>query len=111
MQVLLLNIQEQDAPSVALQLTEEARKQSHGEGPTSLSLVELLGVGVAMFSLVGMETCLRAADEETNLKEALAALAMKWRSCDLDFLQALGIGRWDQCTGIRLCLTLDPNLS
>ena len=97
--VLLLSLHDKDSPSVCLQLTEQARQQTavasnsspHKEAP-SLSLAELLGVAVGVFSLVGEKGCLRSGLEETRLKEALADLAMQWRSCDINFLGALGIG-------------------
>ena len=90
--MLIMSLQNEDAPSVAMQLARELRKQALEEETTPLSLTELVGVAVALFSLVGVETCLRVAEEETELKEAFAALASKWRSCDQHFLETLGIG-------------------
>lgn len=70
-------------------MAEEVRRQAVSDSTT---LAELLGVGVAMFSLVGVAKCVQVAEEEVELHEAFAALAMKFRSCDLPFLETLGIG-------------------
>lgn len=93
LQVLLMSLHDEDAPSIATQLSQEVRKQALSDDATPLTLVELVGVAVAMFSLVGAETCLRTAEEETELKEALAILASKWRSCDQPFLETVGISK------------------
>ena len=86
-----MSLQDEDAPSIAAQLAEEVRKQALSND-TPLNLVELVGVAIAMFSLVGAERCLGASEEETELKEAFATLAGKWRPCDQPFLHSLGLG-------------------
>lgn len=90
--MLLLSQHDKDAPSIAVQLAEEARRQAVTNVATPLTLAELLGVGVALFSLVGVAKCIKLASEETELNEAFADLAVKWRSCDVPFLESLGIG-------------------
>ena len=86
----MLSLHDRNSPSIAVQLTEEIRRQA--DTSTPLTLAELLGVGVAMFSLVGVAKCVHVPEEEVKLNEAFAALAMQWRSCDLPFLKKLGVG-------------------
>lgn len=89
---MLLSLHDKSSPSVAVQLAGEVRRQALSDNATPLTLAELLGVGVAMFSLVGVAKCVKVAEEEVELNEAFAALARKWRTCDLPFLKTLGIG-------------------
>jgi hypothetical protein len=90
---LLLSLHDKGSPSVAVQLAEEVRRQVDVTA-TPLTLAELIGVGVAMFSLVGVVKCVQVAKEEVELNKAFAALAMQRRSCDLPFLKVLGIGTY-----------------
>ena len=87
----MLSVQDRESPSVGVQLAQEVRKQSLGAGgggATPLTLAELVGVAVAMFSLVGAGLCYKGgAAEEAELKEAFADLASKWRPCDVHFLE------------------------
>ena len=89
------SLHDKDSPSVTAQLTEEAKRQaSISSNPaTPLSLSELLGVGVGVFSLVGEEGCVKDGMEEKELKEALADLAIQQRECDMKFLKDLGISK------------------
>lgn len=91
-QLLLLSLHDKSAPSTAVQLAEEVRQQADSNTATPLTLAELLGVGVAMFSLVGVAKCVNVAEEEVELNAAFASLAAQWRSCDQPFLEVLGIG-------------------
>ncbi len=92
-------MQDREAPSVAVQLAQEVRKQALHEAAeegdtTPLTLAELVGVAVAMYSLVGAGLCCKGGvAEEVELKEAFAALACKRRVCDIQFLEkVLGLG-------------------
>lgn len=94
----MMSVQDRESPSVAVQLAQEVQKQSLEEGggvATPLTLAELVGVAVAMFSLVGAGLCFKGGvAEETEMKEAFAALACKWRKCDVQFLErALGLSQ------------------
>ncbi len=88
-------------PSIVAQLTEEVKRQDSlvsqspdqlKTTPTPIPVAELLGVALAMFSLAGEEGCMREEREETSLKEAMTDLATKWRKCDVEFLESLGLG-------------------
>ena len=84
---------------MAAQLTHQAlqiaaMRSSSTPKTASLSLTELLGVAVAMYSWAGERGILGTVEEEVSLKDALATLALQWRSCDLNFLSTLGIGKW-----------------
>ena len=107
LQVLLLSVQDRDSPSLAAQLAQEVRQQSlqaDKQGATPLTLSQLVGVAVAMFSLVGAGVCFKGGvAEEVELKEAFAALACKWRECDADLLsETLGLGRCTVTFDLRM---------
>jgi len=103
-QVLSLSLRDQDSPTIATQLagqaqrlTATATKGGGHQGRTTeapVSLAELLGVAVAMYSWVAGEgRAMSTPEEEEELKEALTDLALTRRSCDTEFLQTLGIGK------------------
>lgn len=97
-QVLSISLQDKDASSVATQLADLALQMADMvTGPTQktapISLAELLGVAVAMYSWAGEGGALGTAEEEEGLKDSLATLALQWRPCDVTFLGSLGISK------------------
>ena len=90
-----MSIQDQDSPSMAAQLTDQAVQMASNiaQRTAPISLSELLGVAVAMYSWMGRGRAMGTAKEEEGLKEALATLALSWRPCDVDFLRRMRIGK------------------
>lgn len=95
-----MSLQDKEASSVAAQLADQALQMAimatdstHKTMTTPFSLAELLGVAVAMYSWAGVGGALGTAEEEEELKDALATLALRWRPCDVDFLRSLGVGK------------------
>ena len=99
-----LSLQDQDSPSIATQLADQAHRlaamatkgtDDQERIATPVTLAELLGVAVAMYSWVtGKGGPVSTPEEEEGLKEALSDLAVTRRSCDMEFLQLMGIGKF-----------------
>lgn len=113
-QLLMLSVNDTESPSVLKQLMDIIRTQLGGGGGSVVTVSDLLGVMVGLYSLVG-EDCADEHSEEREAKvrgggavmlgrgwlieailslvqEALAELILKHRDCDAEFLAALGIG-------------------
>ena len=63
----MLSVNDDESPSVLRQLTEAATSQLGGGGGGVLTLCELLGVMVGLYSLVG-EDCVDEFSEEKDAK-------------------------------------------
>lgn len=74
--------------SVAQLLTTLMQQQLTGGGSTLLTLSELLGLGILMFSMLGNH-CYEEPKEEEEMKVALVMLIQAQRQCDGDFIKAL----------------------
>ena len=111
-QLLMLSVNDTESPSVLKQLMDVVKTQLGGGGGSVVTLCDLLGVMVGLYSLVG-EDCADERSEEIEakvrrggwdltigevlrlfplLQEALAELILKHRGCDAEFSAALGIG-------------------